>query len=242
MYEVNKFFNSFLPKNANVRATLDWCFIHLSWMLNGKLTGVVGISTDTTTSMFCKLNHALYSVCKTCYSFASLENGVHKKTIKKSLLPNEALRLFELQGQPPALLGRRLARINVHGDIENEVHWKNILNLVLANPKTQFSLFTKNAKLFGAVFKIYVKPDNLTMVYSVPALNAVDTKKPYWADKVFVVIEKGLEGVEPNCEEKLCAECEMCFHQGGESRIIEVQRTGKTGHNRSFKGIKVIPS
>jgi hypothetical protein len=221
--------------------------IHVTEKHNGKMKGLGSISTSPLYNEQCLQNRMIKgSVCEKCFSFAQI--NCFKKNFPETLenntiiLTNSILPLDQLPR-----LNFMYFRFESFGDIANETHFINYLNICKVNPQTNFAIWSKNPQIMDAVFndmKIE-KPKNLNIVISSLFLNLkynLDTlhyKKRYWfIDKIFTVYNADFaieNNVEVNCGNKKCMECLKCYTKNDTIYINEVL---KNEQKRYYKALE----
>ena len=108
-------------------------------------------------------------------------------------------------------------RFSAHGELLNENHLINLLNICKRNPGCTFALWTKRAALYRKVIKQYKKPVNLIAIYSQTKINHIPQKPPTGFDKVFCVVN---DKTPVNCKGR-CISCLKCYRKNTESVIVE---------------------
>jgi hypothetical protein len=114
-----------------------------------------------------------------------------------------------------------LFRVISHGELSSvsEVHW--IYQLALMNPSVQFGFWTKRKSIVWAADELMDRPKNVVMVYSEAMVGKVLESPPPGFDKAFCVIGPKQKGHHVNCGDKLCRDCQLCYHKKGAKIIIE---------------------
>lgn len=189
--------------------------------VNGKLAGFHSISTSVRLNPYCKKRCDKNGlICKKCYADVHLRRY---KNLDRALTRNTELLTTEIipWDDLPRIMDR-VFRFESFGDLHNEVHFENYLNICLKNPDTTFAIWTKNPFLMKRVFNRRGKPDNLIIILSSPLLNRVMENPGYdFVDKVFTVWTKeGVKesSVELNCTPvdgsmHRCADCMKCYRK-----------------------------
>ena len=186
---------------------------------SGKMEGIQSINTNPIGNSFCdKMRKNPENVCSFCYSAQMLQ------TFRQSCVPK-----YDRNGQilsesvlPLNLLptiGSALVRISSHGELINDIHVVNIMNIVKKNPHVTFTIFTKRLNLLKAYFAENEKPDNFIVIFSNNQFNKPVTASKMqerfpFVDKVFNVVtpESGLND-RINCVGS-CLECRKCYTKG----------------------------
>lgn len=189
----------------------------------GKLEGILSISTSTLDNKFCK--SIPEPICSYCYArrLEILRPSLHHILAKNSeilssgQLPDDLLPRFQ-SGQ--------YVRFNSFGELINEAHLQNLLSICRVNPDTHFALWTKRVDLLP---QSKPKPPNLTVVYSWGPLDPPDSylnaipSTWKWVDHIFAVYTKPSPAI--NCFGK-CKDCLLCYKPDG-PRIIRELLKGK---------------
>lgn len=206
--------------------------VHITKNHTGKMYGKQSLSTNPLINCQCQKNCKNENwVCRFCYSIkmmkmykqlaAALARNYHILT--SSILPFESLPLINALD----------FRFEAFGDLANETHFINYLNICEKNPNVIFAIWTKNPHIMARVFDEmgYKKPKNLIIIYSNPVLNTLikleTIQKKYWfVDKTFNVFTKDylLEHpeIKPNCGAKKCNDCGICYTFNDIGELIEI--------------------
>ena len=189
----------------------------------GKMSGIDSISTSYLLNPDCLRRQAVKgTVCQKCYSkkFLSIRPSLRKclatntKLLTDSVIPEHQL----------PTINARYFRFESFGDLINENHLQNFVNICKKNPQTMFALWTKNLEPLN-LFATQDKPENLVIVYSSEYLN--EPENAFWnpqIDHVFTVYEKQYakdNGITINCGSRDCLGCLKCYHHGGDKYINE---------------------
>ena len=183
--------------------------------LTGKMKGMVVITTSMTNNPNCeKCSHIHGSICEHCYSKKALSYRpnvkdryeLNGKILSSAILPDEEL----------PILNAPYVRFESHGDLINETHLENYINICKKNRYTHFALWTKNYNLILNYFKSHKKPSNLNIVISSLMLNVPISPKRFDAlglnVKTFTVYDKEhAEHVDINCGGRCCLTCLKCY-------------------------------
>jgi len=219
--------------------------IHIS-NLNGKLAEFRAISVNTLSNKFCQKMHNIKPekeiICSDCYSWALLQG--FRKNVAVALQRNSDLLGSRVLAQKelPRFHDKEF-RFNAHGELINEMHLQNLINIAEWNSQTMFSLWSKRKGLIKNYFDRYwnnpsqrygdyvngvrswenerKKPSNLILVYSNPVKDTVQTKPPAWFDKVFnnVYYDNFLD--QQNCTGQKCKDCLLCYQKNTTNVIVE---------------------
>ena len=189
---------------------------------NGKMKGMQSLSTSALCNEQCIQNKQdPESICNKCYALSMLlqySNLTKMLESNYAILTSSILPINEL----PAT-NVRYFRFEAFGDIANEIHFINYINMCVKNPHTQFAIWSKNPHIIDTVLNDmhYEKPHNLEIVISSLYLNvafnidAMPYKKRYWfVDKIFTVYTADYaikHNIPVNCGNKKCIECRLCY-------------------------------
>ena len=197
--------------------------IHIS-NLNGKLEKFRAISVNTLSNKFCQKMHNVKPekeiICTDCYSWALLQG--FRKNVAVALQRNSDLLGSRVLAQKelPRIKDKEF-RFNAHGELINETHLQNLINIAQCNRQTMFSLWSKRKGLIKNYFDRQKKPSNLILIYSNPVKDTVQTKPPVWFNKVFnnVYADNFLD--QQNCTGQKCKDCLLCYQKNTTNVIVE---------------------
>ena len=156
-------------------------------------------------------------VCPKCYDFYQveamfkdlkahlIENG---NILSSEVLPERDLPIIQFQYE-------NAFRLDSFGDIINDIHYENYMNIINKNPQTNFALWTKRVNIAHKWLDKYSKPSNLILIYSNFHINnpLTELDLPKKFNKIFSAFEpKFVEEneVEINCG-KFCIDCMKCY-------------------------------
>lgn len=207
------YFNLAKVKNMNV---------HISKM-TGKLDGFQAISTNTMTNQFCIKQNASNkedNICTKCYSHTMLKS--YRKNMQPSLQRNSDLLSTKVleHNQLPTILNA-FFRFNAHGELINETHLINLVNIALHNPHCNFALWTKRNDIIAKYFKYNDKPKNLILVYSNSKISNIMQKLPKYFDKTFNNVLEDEHVEKQNCTGQQCKNCLLCYQHNEVTTIVE---------------------
>lgn len=200
------------------------------WMTNhtGKMEGINSIGTSCANNPFCiKRRENGDSICAHCYAETYMKM---RPALKKRLEANaEILTTRMLENRELPFINSHLFRFESFGDLYNETHLENYIQICLHNSFTQFGLWTKNIWILNDVFekKGIAKPDNMSIVVSSPLLNKqmeLDREKFWFVDHIFTVYDKNFietNNICINCGAKNCLRCSVCYFKNTEFYINE---------------------
>lgn len=197
--------------------------------LNGKLSQFNAISTYTLENNFCIKMHKAKKenvICTYCYShdslnkfrFPSLNNALKRNS---NILSNRLLTSEEIKEN--YIFNSHSFRFNAHGELINELHLKNLINICLHNPNTNFGLWSKRKDLIKKYFRLNDKPTNLILIYSNPIVNNIlpENKIPEFFDKTFNNVHHDIDIEKQNCTGQRCIDCLKCYKHDTTKTIIE---------------------
>jgi hypothetical protein len=112
-------------------------------------------------------------------------------------------------------------RFHGHGELINEYHFINFINIAVNNPSTFFVLWSKRKDIINAVLKTHDLPPNLSLIYSNAITNTI-ARLPRHFDKTFnVITHDQKDNFTVNCSGK-CRDCMACCGRNNIQTIIEV--------------------
>jgi hypothetical protein len=196
--------------------------IHISNM-TGKLDGFKAISSNTITNPYCIKQNATgdtNNICTKCYSHIMLKS--YRKNMQASLernsqaLANSILSIDQL----PVILDA-FFRFNAHGELINEIHLENLINITIKNPSCNFALWTKQNGIIKKYFDNHDKPSNLILIYSNPKISTILSKPPKYFDKTFNNVLESEYQDQQNCTGQQCKNCLLCYKHNGINTIVE---------------------
>jgi hypothetical protein len=209
------------------------CALHITEKHTGKMDGLGSLSTHPLQNEQCLQNRLIEgSVCQKCFAVAqTLRYKNQSNTLENNtaILTSEILPLEQLPR-----LNFMYFRFESFGDIANEIHFINYINICNLNPQTNFAIWSKNPQIMDIVFNDMQieKPKNLNIVISSLFLNlkynldALHYSKRYWfIDKIFTVYNADFaieNKTEINCGNKKCMDCLKCYTKNDTIYINEV--------------------
>jgi len=196
--------------------------VHISKM-TGKLDGFQAISTNTMTNQFCIKQNASNkedNICTKCYSHTMLKS--YRKKMQPSLQRNSDLLSAKVleHNQLPTILNA-FFRFNAHGELINETHLINLVNIALHNQHCNFALWTKRNDIIAKYFKYNDKPKNLILVYSNSKISNIMQKLPKYFDKTFNNVLEDEHVEKQNCTGQQCKNCLLCYQHNEVTTIVE---------------------
>ena len=204
--------------------------VHVS-IMTGKLQGLRAISTNTVSNPFCiKMYNSKNKkiICTKCYSHDML--NTYRKNMQDCLQKNSNLLSNHYIDNQIPVLNDLYFRYNAHGELINELHLHNLVQICLKNPKTNFALWSKRKDLVKKYFSKNDKPSNLILVYSNPVMNKpIDIRDiPLYFDKTFNNVDHDKFTKEQNCTGQKCIDCLKCYNHNNDNTIIEaVKKNGR---------------
>ena len=186
----------------------------------GKLAGFQSLNTSVLENSYCSKMRAKDSICKSCYA-ANMEKRY--KGLRVNIQSNGDIlssRILERQELPS--INANVFRLHSTGELINEVHMINFINIALDNPMTRFVLWSKRTDIINKTLAKRSLPDNLKLIYSNPKLDSKDIKPPKHFIKVFSVYTKKRDNsLTINCDSK-CQDCMVCYTDNDVVNVREV--------------------
>ena len=184
----------------------------------GKMEGIRSIGTSCADNPHCiKRRTDQCSVCSKCYAVTYMKM---RKALKEHLSDNaKILANTLLEGREIPVTNDLIYRFESFGDLYNEIHLKNYVEITNRNPYTTFGLWTKNIWILDQVFneEKIAKPKSISIVVSSPLLNVplkLDREKYWMVDHVFTVYDKkfiAANDIDINCGARSCLGCKKCY-------------------------------
>jgi hypothetical protein len=196
--------------------------MHIS-IMTGKLEGLRAVSTNTITNPFCVRQNACGiadNICTKCYSHTMLKS--YRKNMQPALERNSVLlssRVLALSEIP--FLNDAILRVNAHGELINETHLVNIVQIANANPHCIVTLWTKRKDIITKYFDANNKPKNLILIFSNSKINNIMPKPPKYFDKTFNNVAADLFVDRQNCTGQKCRDCRLCYSHNSVDTIVE---------------------
>ena len=178
--------------------------------MTGKLEGIPAINTNTLSNNFCIDQHKRKnnSICNYCYSVTMLKT--FRKSCVKSFQHNSDLlssKVIHPDGLP--IINSAYFRFSGHGELINNIHFINLINICVKNPSVTFSLWSKRVTVIRDVLKTHKKPKNLILIYSNPKIDHILKKIPDHFNKVFNNVTSGAVNCSP--KKGACLACLKCY-------------------------------
>ena len=204
--------------------------LKVSTNLRGKMTGMTVITSACTNNPHCeKLAKIEGSICSHCYGMRGLSymRGPREAYTKNGILLSSGI----IPKEELPYVNAEFCRLESHGDLINETHLENYVNLCKKNRHAKFSLWTKQWHIVENYFTTHKAPKNLTIIFSSLMVNKqMDIQK--YKDmglkcKVFTVYDKKYlkehKDVIINCGARSCLTCQKCY-TSKEEVINEIQK------------------
>lgn len=193
-----------------------------------KMEGRRSISTSVLKNAFCQSRQKCKdSVCSKCYANAHLKKC---KALEEHLTDNLELlsgSVIPMENLP--VLPDKLFRFESFGDLMNEVHFINYVNIAKKNPQTNFALWTKNFEIVNRVLKYMDKPENLFLIASSYEVNKKEDPASLGNfDKIFTVYNYEFakeNNVSINCGVRDCKDCNLCYTRNSVTEINEILKS-----------------
>jgi hypothetical protein len=202
-----------------------------------------------------------YNVCGYCYAELG-EKGLKKKVGIKYQGQGAILRSHILdKDEIPTFNPGEVIRINSHGDIEEGeqgiIQFINYLNIAYRNPKTYFTLWTKQGKVINDTYARigFRKPPNMTFIWSNTWIDKPELRPPQpydYFDGVFNVVKFdyyednkdtlfGVKIDKPTGRRvevvkcmRFCQQCKTCYSGQTNFAIIEVLKDDARRHHEEI--------
>lgn len=206
--------------------------LHLTIHMKGKLKGILSINTSSLKNPFCnsigcrhlaRKDRKKKTICEYCYAE---KNEKLRKQLEACLEHNtEMLTTRILKDEEIPLLNNAFVRFHSFGELVNDIHVQNFLNIAKKNPQTIFCLMTKR---YNLIMK-HPKLKNIIYIASSPLLNTPIQNKTVleYFDKTFTVYEHDnacVKKININCHGKDCIKCQNCYTTKGSKNINEILR------------------
>jgi len=205
----------------------------------GKLEGMPVINTSPIDNIFClrMAQSGKDIICSRCYSIkTTIPNSPNNKRCRNAwkrngkILSESIIPYGELPKIKERIVKRNNKQIKVkyvrcssHGELLNDTHYLNILNIAKKNPTITFVLWSKRVDIIKK--HLDKKRDNVILIYSEPRINCENPKIPDGFDKMFVIYEERVAkrlNIDITCGAKKCIECLKCYRKNGIIQINEI--------------------
>jgi hypothetical protein len=186
----------------------------------GKLAGFKSLNTSVEKNAYCSKMRAKDSICQSCYA-ANMEKAY--KGLRNNIQSNSDMlssRILETHELPR--INELAFRFHSTGELINEIHLINFINIALDNPRTRFVLWTKRNDIVQKTLAKRSLPDNFKLIFSNAKIDSKDIKPPKHFIKVFSVYSKKnpTEAVI-NCHSK-CQDCMLCYSDNDITNVREL--------------------
>lgn len=190
--------------------------------MSGKMEGMWSLNTSANINPFClKMRECAGVICKSCYTKGKEKMQVNCHTAwvnNYHVLSENVLKDRELP-----IINQQVFRFDAHGELVNRIHYKNLIKIAEANPRTMFALWTKHLAVVRDGGLIRLK--NLIHVFSTLKLNELKPKRPKGFDKAFSVYSRPFirehADIKINCA-KSCNECRLCYEKNDVAYVNEL--------------------
>lgn len=222
-------------------------FIHITDQKAGlKMSGFISINTSPALNPFCrKCSKNESSICKYCY--ARLMEMVYTRLGQK-LKKNYYRLSVPLSDDEISAIARDIrnknrlfVRFNSLGELTGINNLMNYYRICEEVPECRFGIWTKRPALIRKTNRC---PDNLSLIYSNPALDNPIQEVPAGFHGVFNVItyEYAREnGISPNCAGR-CIDCRQCYTGRG-TVVYEILKKDQTSIKKGFlKPLNLVKS
>lgn len=198
--------------------------LHFTTRHNGKMTGMVSLSTSVTTNDRCAKNAQIKgSICEKCFAIKQMNCF---KNMADPLIENQRIltsSIIDYDLLP--IINNIYFRFEAFGDLNNEIQVINYFNICKKNPKVNFALWTKNPDYIQkAIENGHSKPDNLNIILSSLFINKERQNVFTFVDKIFTVYDNNFiieNNININCGAKNCFSCGLCYEKNDVSIINE---------------------
>lgn len=197
----------------------------VSYHDSGKIEGMSSCDSSCANCSFCqkireKGKNNPFLICNYCYDDAQEKRWVAVKNrhgLNLLIMSSVRFTVEELSTLPISALLRE----NSSGDIENDIHAENMINIGYAHPATECGLFAKNVSPVIRATDKLGKPANMKYIQSSILIGKPARRAKYF-DYVFTVyateeeLQKALAEGACECNGKKCKDCGyMCYKQNG---------------------------
>ena len=126
------------------------------------------------------------------------------------------------QQQLPTILDLYFRFFQAHGELINDIHFINLINICLKNPLTVFACWTKRKDIVNKVFKTMDKPKNLILIiFPNPIKSKIMQRIPKHFDKTFNNVLENENVDQQNCTGQKCKDCLACYKFDTTTTIVE---------------------
>ena len=187
---------------------------------SGKLAKFKSINTSVEENDFCsKMRRKKNSICMKCYAVNMEKRYPSFRTNIQSNSEILSSRILDTHELPR--INDLAFRFHSTGELINDIHFLNFINIAVDNSRTYFTLWTKRVDIIKRVLKTHTLPDNLKLIYSNPKVDSKDIKPPKHFVKVFTGYSKDTKIKNINCKGK-CVDCMLCYSDNNVKNIREI--------------------
>ena len=195
--------------------------VYISKKMQGKMLGFHTLNTSPLDNMFCEaMSRNPKSICHNCYSRRGLRTyNPHGRVPWKrngQILSSKVLDDADLP-----VISKEYFRFQSHGELINENHYINLVNIAKKNPNTAFLLPTKRIDIVNKHGKMGAT--NLILSYSEPLVNHPVKKLPKHFNRRFSVFTPEYaeeHNIDINCAGKRCMDCLQCYRIGNNLKWV----------------------
>jgi hypothetical protein len=179
------------------------------------------------------------SVCSICYARDGARTfrscSVQAMQRNSDILSAKEYTTAELEKLCPKFRDGDIVRFLSYGDLPNDVSFLNFCTMAEMNRNAMIALWTKRKDIVKRLHEHV--PENLTLIYSHPALNPPVAPIPSGFDGLFNVFRWGYvktHRIAINCTGK-CIDCMYCY---GTHKKFKVNTIAKSAHGAG--GVKEL--
>lgn len=214
------FFTSNYSRNASP--------VYISENMTGKMTGILSVSTCCLCNGNCHANRNRENspegnecICKDCFAVDTVNSYL---ALLDHLVYNSAILSARLLDPAdfPHFYGVDIFRLESFGDLINKIQALNYIAFARENPRTTFTIWTKNPDIMDAAIQEAGKPENLICIVSSHYKNEIAKASYSWIDHIFTVWTDRdaaeSQGININCraivngeEIDRCRDCMRCY-------------------------------
>lgn len=212
------------------KAAINNSPVYISDNMSGKMQDIYSCSTCCLCNGNCRRNRSLPDstdgnecICRDCFA---VDTQKQYDALRDHTVYNAAILAAVIL--PAELLPRLtcdIFRLESFGDLINKTQAVNYIHFARNNPRTVFTLWTKNPAILDAAIKEEGKPDNMILIVSSHYKNEIAAAEYEWIDHIFTVWDSREKaeaaGVTINCraivdgvEHDRCRLCMRCYTIG----------------------------
>lgn len=195
----------------------------------GKMKSIDSLSTNKRICNTCRNNSCVSgAICQKCYAENTLKQY---KQLNYSLLYNSLLLKYTYLSKYNMLhLNCKYFRFEAFSDLQNEIHFQNLIQIMKNNKQVHFALWTKNYSLIYKYLQNNKMPRNCNLILSSLFINTcLKNKRDLFLKtenikenqiKIFTVYDKqNINNVNYNCK-KSCINCLKCYKANTKEAFI----------------------